>query len=306
MPFPLPGSSRTTPGGPTLPLVAVKIALHHGDFYYAATTGEQSWRGAISVPTRGAALLDIFSEIRADIGDPIRLLISLPKTSRVWQHVADLAAIGCLVECHTSADLPLKRSAAAELAALIADRLPAQPPPMTEELSVATDGSVRRGGSGYGWLASDGRYGLRGNDSPRTIKRQAVLLSELGAINDAVRPLKAQPLALFSDSTTAVEAVQQWAAGRDVLPAGCQRTILGRPSPLLAMQERIYENRDRLSVRWIKAHCGDPLNEGADGLARLASRYGRGDSGLTKREYAERAKGLARSFSSAFSHQKSA
>ena len=50
----------------------------------------------------------------------------------------------------------------------------------------------------------------------------------------------------------------------------------------------------------MKGHCGDPLNEGADALARLASRYARGDDDLTPKEYDRRAAGLAASFAAEF------
>ena len=58
----------------------------------------------------------------------------------------------------------------------------------------------------------------------------------------------------------------------------------------------IRAERDNLTVRWVRGHSGNPLNEGADGLARLASRYAKGDSGLTARDYRRRADGLASAF----------
>jgi broad specificity phosphatase PhoE len=50
-------------------------------------------------------------------------------------------------------------------------------------------------------------------------------------------------------------------------------------------QRLIYAQRDRLTSVWAKGHRGEPLNEGVDAFARLASRYATGTSELTKAEY---------------------
>jgi ribonuclease HI len=62
----------------------------------------------------------------------------------------------------------------------------------------------------------------------------------------------------------------------------------------------MYLNRERLDIRWIRSHQGEPLNEGADALARLASRYVKGDSELSAAAYRERAGGLASAFAAEF------
>jgi ribonuclease HI len=46
-------------------------------------------------------------------------------------------------------------------------------------------------------------------------------------------------------------------------------------------QRLIYAQRDRLTSVWAKGRRGEPLNEGVDAFARLASRYATGTSELT-------------------------
>jgi hypothetical protein len=57
---------------------------------------------------------------------------------------------------------------------------------------------------------------------------------------------------------------------------------------------------------WAKGHQGEPLNEGADALARLASRYAAGTSELTNAEYHRRAADLAKSFAAEFNRIRAA
>lgn len=305
-PFPRPRPSRPQPvrTDPPFPSVAVKVAAAATAYRYFATTGERSWHGVITAPTREVALLDIITTIHAEIGAgrPLRFLLTVPPYNRIWQHRNELATLGYLIERGTLQDQPLLTAASAGLDATA----PADPPAATitgvrPALTVATDGSVRKSCTGLGWLASNGRYGLRGARHPvSAIGPQAVLLAELGAIGDAVLSLSAHPLTLISDSTEAVAMVHQWMAGHDILPAGYPNT--GKPGSLVAARHQIYTARDRLSCRWAKGHRGEPLNEGADALARLASRYVRGDSGLTDSDYRHRAAGLAQGFSEAFAH----
>jgi len=296
------------------PAVAVRIAAQAGSFCYCAHSAERCWIGVISAPTRESALLEVFRTIRADLGsgDPIRFLISLPGGSPIWRHSADLAATGCLVERAAFIDQTLVRAADLGLKDLIAQRSSAmsrphdgavETGPEIMDITVATDGSVRKNSSGYGWLTDDGQYGLQGKKSKCMNRKNAVLLAELGAIDDAVRALHPHRLTVLSDSTAAIDTINQWRAGQDSLPIGFSSTLLGKPSPLLDMRKRIYDSRDRVHCRWVKGHRGDPLNEGADALARLASRYVRGDSGLTKFDYESRAAGLAASFAAEFARR---
>ena len=291
------------PAPPPFPTVAVKIAARDGIFNYGATNGAQSWSGAVSAPTREAALLDVFGEVRAAIDGPIRFAISLPPTNPIWRYTTELTdALNCLVERAGPGDQHLIAAAVDLLAEVTQAPLPVEPQ-TREQLTVATDGSVRKCFTGYGWLASNGRYRLRGTSTAKSLsKHRAVLFAELRAIDDATRSLPGHPLTVLTDSKAAATIVRDWMAGLDIYPPGF-RAVNSRNHPLSAMREAIHCSRDRLSIRWIKGHCGDPLNEGADALARLASRYARGDRDLTEDEYTNRAAGLAAGFAEEFARR---
>jgi ribonuclease HI len=297
---PRPETPSTPP--PPFPTVVVKIVVRDGIFYYCATDGAQSWSGAASATTREAALLDVLSEVRAALDGPIRFSVSVPPSSPFWRHADELqTALGCLVERAALADQPLAKAAIDTLTELMPAPVPVEPRKPTEsrtdeQLTVATDGSVRGRHTGYGWLASDGRYRLSGSAKPGSLRRrEAVLLVELNAIEDAVRSLPGHPLVVLTDSKTARTLVCAWMDGHPVNPPGFRDSALEQ-HPLFDMRNTIHANRDRLACQWVKGHRGDLLNEGADALARLASRYARGDSDLTPEEYDRRAAGIAESF----------
>lgn len=94
---------------------------------------------------------------------------------------------------------------------------------------------------------------------------------------------------------------RKWMAGQQILPEGysTQRGS-GKLAGLVVAQRRLHRNASRLDIRWTRSHQGEPLNEGADALARLASRYIRGNSGLSAADYRRRAKGLADAFAAEF------
>jgi ribonuclease HI len=304
------------PPPPAFPTVAVKIINHDGVFYFYATDGVRSWSGSSAAPTRDALLVDVFSDVRADVGGPIRFAISVPPTNPIWRHINELqTALGCLVERAHLGDRLLVEEAADRLnemlpvphvlgsQAPLAVEQPAEEhmePAVGEPLTVATDGSVRGCFTGYGWLAHDGRFRLHGSRKPKGLRIQkAVLLTELRAIDDAVRSLPGHPLTVLTDSTVAASLVSDWMAGCDIFPPGFLSGTTDQ-HPMAHMRDSIHSNRDRLSCRWVRAHQGDLLNEGADALARLASRYVRGDNDLTEHEFNRRAAGLAEGFTEEF------
>lgn len=292
---------RTPPPPPPFPTVAVKIAVREGIYYFYATDGEQSWSGSSAAPTRDAALLDALTAVRSDLDGPVRFAVSLAPGLPIWQYTAELErALNCAVERVRTSDLSLAEQAKAALLDMLPESAPDPEPELGEPLTVATDGSVRGRFSGYGWLAGDGRHHLHGATTHKVLRRrEAILLAELTAIADAIRSLPGRPLIILTDSTVARRLIGAWMGGHDVDPPGFRAATLEQhpPTPL---RDTVRDNGGRLTVRWVKGHCGHPLNEGADALARLASRYAQGDSGLSVAEYKYRAEGLAVSFAEEF------
>ncbi|MGE2736059.1 hypothetical protein [Mycolicibacterium vaccae] len=45
--------------------------------------------------------------------------------------------------------------------------------------------------------------------------------------------------------------------------------LSGKTPGLVRAQRMIYEERERITPVWVKGQRGEPLNEGADALARL-------------------------------------
>lgn len=262
------------------------------------------WTGSLNAPSPDAALLDVFVKVRTEVSmqERIRFLVKLPHKSPLWRHQADLmtALPRCTIQGPGPGDADLMAAAASGLLPEPKHQthLPEQPlslPPLT----VAADGSVRRSFSGHGWLACDGQYGLRGRvDYKRVIGSRPPLVAELRAIDDAVSKLMNRRLTIYCDNSYAVSMARRWMDGQEVLPDRYMtERVSGKRAGLVVARQRIHANRHRLDIRWARGHQGEPLNEGADALARLASRYVRGDSGLSPAEYRERAEGVAKAFS---------
>ncbi|WP_367576214.1 RNase H family protein [Mycobacteroides abscessus] len=164
-------------------------------------------------------------------------------------------------------------------------------------------GSVRKTSLGCGWLADSGAFGLRGfQHSNRMHGGSKVLISELRGIDEALRRLgRHEHITLFTDCQAAIAMANAWQRGEQVMPGGYITELgEGEEAELVSAFRRIHRLRERVEIRWVRSHSGEPLNEGADALARLASRYMRGDSGLSRQEYRQRAAALAEAFAGAF------
>ena len=295
------------------PLRSIAVAVQSidgGGFAFNAVErldGER-WSGTVEAPNCDAAHLEVFSCLRSEIdsADRLRFLVSLDRTSLIWKHPKELriALPGCSVQGPSLADAVV---VAAARAGLPPEWVPLEPVPLDqlsrEPLIVATDGSVRRRKFiGYGWLAANGQHGAHGAEhSPKVAGKKVVLVAELRAINEAVRNLPNRRLSLLCDSRFAVDIVGRWMRGDTVLPDGYStERDGGATAGLVTARNRIHFHRDRITISWVPGHRGEPLNEGADALARLGSRYSVGDSGLTPTEYRQRARGLADGFAQEF------
>ncbi|QIV80373.1 ribonuclease H [Mycolicibacterium frederiksbergense] len=275
--------------------IAIAVAAVDFGYRYAAVGELQSWAGFIAAPTKEAALLEAITRIRAEHGRHLRMrfLVNLKGSSPLWREAHQ---IHWWIERPDTAEQPLVDAAVERLRHnpfAPAISLPVTLDPMT----VAADGSVRGKHAGFAWLSCTGHYGVAGyRSSANTVGRQPVLVAELLAIGDAVGELTRRRLSIMSDSQDAVAMVDCWKRGDTAMP-------VEYPSdgPLHVARRQIHVDRERVDVRWAPGHRGEPLNEGADALARLASRHRRGDHDLRDDdEYRRRAAGIAEGFASEF------
>lgn len=287
------------------PLASVALAVRHAggtEYVCCAVGADISWLGRVTSVGTAMAILDAILSIHRDHPDlRMRFGVTQPAGSPLWRNVPEIEALlpSVLVEFARTDDAPFMREAHRRISTELAP-----PPPCADDfepVTVATDGSVRGSVTGYGWLACNGRYGLPGFAHRRKqVGSNPVLVAELRAIDDAVRCLRYAPLTIVSDSKLAVAMVQRWMGGGVDLPPGYTTTRRGGQAGLVQAQRRLHAQRDRIDICWQRGHQGDLLNEGADALARLASRRLTPGSALPTEEYNRRAAELAKAFSREF------
>lgn len=238
---------------------------------------------------------------------PVQVVVSLPPTARLWSHAVEVASLfpGLVLVPYTDADEPIRAAAMRALDPV--QPAAAQP---TDALLVATDGSATRGRIGWGWLAEDGRYG-HGTESPSPhmcTRRSHPVLAELRAVSEALAALPRRRLAIRTDSRPAISLVHEWMSGGDRLPGGYVAThhTAVKRGGLLWMQEQVRAAAPRLDIAWVRGHAGDPLNEGADSLAKLARRAAEGNWGFTAEDVPQRAREIADAFTTAHQIPRSA
>lgn len=166
-------------------------------------------------------------------------------------------------------------------------------------LVIATDASVKGGAAGYGWIATDGRWGLGEYPLSRAqAGTNLVLVTELRAIAQALEKVDlASTVHLTVDCDDALRYLDHWAAGRDYLPRGYVGSRRRTPT-LVVLAEEVRERGSALTWAHVRAHTGDPLNEAADSLAKIAREW-RGRR-LDRAAVQRRGAGLAEAFLSAY------
>ncbi|WFE35585.1 RNase H family protein [Micromonospora sp. WMMD975] len=142
----------------------------------------------------------------------------------------------------------------------------------------ATDASWKGRAGGIGYVASDGRYGLRSRGTGRLDPTGAsrVLVNELRAVDFLLTAYPEPPagMTVLVDSLAALRWLGRWQDGEvAAMPAGYsvrQRRWADRPT-LVRLADRVSHRPD-LAFRHVKGHSGHALNEAADGLSHMARR----------------------------------
>lgn len=281
--------------------VAIAVAeMDHG-FRYAAAAEDWSWTGASTASNADLAVLDAIEQVCAQHGRHrrFRFVLNLGSQSPLWRYKCQLDRIATnwWIERPDEADRRLIMAADVQAKPVATEPLPVD----QGHVIVATDGSVRGRYAGTGWLSATGEHGLNGCwSSSTTVGSAAVLVAELRAIGAAVCALPRHHLTVLSDSQGAVAMVRRWQRGECQMPAGYPAEPLVRKRSLYTIRQRICDDRERVDVRWAPGHRGEPLNEGADALARLGSRYRRGGHGMDVDEYRHRSAGIAQAFAAEY------
>lgn len=153
-------------------------------------------------------------------------------------------------------------------------------PAPTAEVIVATDASVQRDLHSGAFISTIGQWGLdAARYSADHCRPHCVMAMELRAIWYGLRSFEpGTDITILTDSSNARLQIEAWQEGSsklpkwyDIGPRGYYHNE-GRPT-LVALQERINEDAEHITIRHVKGHRGDLLNEAADGLAGIGLNY---------------------------------
>jgi ribonuclease HI len=143
--------------------------------------------------------------------------------------------------------------------------LPGHPSTLEPEqrpvIEAGTDGSIGWGrgkGASWAWARNDGRYGYG------TLRTTDILVAELRAIHQLLLSAEAgERLRIRTDSTSALTSLT-----KDI---GTERSRHSNAVENLVRNIKQAASRmQSVEFVWVKGHGGDPLNDAADRLARLA------------------------------------
>jgi ribonuclease HI len=155
-------------------------------------------------------------------------------------------------------------------------------------LVAATDASRSGPRIGWGYVVSDGRWGLR---HIRYAGRNptgpaAVLVNELRAVFFLLSEIpQATKVRLLLDNNDAVAYLGRWREGDRTMPRGYDLRPRSRaPAPTLVLLADRVEQMPNLIVHEVRAHRGHPLNEAAHSLSVIARRADRAVRGYDSPE----------------------
>ncbi|MEU6207377.1 hypothetical protein ABZ814_27750 [Micromonospora musae] len=140
----------------------------------------------------------------------------------------------------------------------------------------ATDASWKGRAGGIGYVASDGRYGLRSRHPSRLdpTGTSRVLVSELRAVEFLLTAYDTPPagMTVLVDSVPALAYLHRWQRGEiETMPAGYDlRPRHSGMKPTLVRLADLVGGRPNLTFTHVKAHAHHCLNEAADSLAHMA------------------------------------
>lgn len=298
--------ATTTTGTRTTARIALSLRpeLGTGRWGWSLAGEGFSRTGSVSARDREDAAVCSIAAAYVDLRSlgPVEVVVSLPVRARLWALSHELSGVfvGVTVVPYDDADVALRLRAmqALEPESAVDARTRKLPP-----LTVATDGSAAHRRIGWGWLAGDGRhgYGAAAPSRRSCTARTLPVLAELRGISAAVQGLPGLELTIHTDSRAAMHLIRSWIAGEDRLPPGYTAGphAASVNGGLIHIRDQMRREAHRIDIRWIRGHDGDPLNEGADSLAKLARRHAEGRWGLTDDEIPTRAASIATAFTTA-------
>jgi ribonuclease HI len=139
---------------------------------------------------------------------------------------------------------------------------------VTPGVIIYTDGACRGNPGPGGWgaiLIHKGKEKELSGGELQTTNNRMELMAAIRALEALNKPCK---VTLHTDSQYVRQGITEWISG---WKARGWRTAAKDPVKNEDLWRRLDEARARHEVvwKWVKGHAGDPLNERADGLARL-------------------------------------
>lgn len=134
---------------------------------------------------------------------------------------------------------------------------------------------------GWGYLASDGHYGLGATTTTRRYDGPGELAAELRALFWALRKLVPRyRTTVLTDYPEIRELVNAWRRGNvEAVPPGYdpERRESGRESKLARAARAVAQHADTVTVEVVDDYAATPLGAGADQLSRLGWRWCAGE-----------------------------